>query len=107
MYNQQIKGLNLMASLDKRSNNGRMTNYMEQVTEGVLEELLSEYKGARFTENAIRDIKALALNRLWPMYTTTAAGRQFLKRIVVEDKVEKDVVRELRAAIDIVRSHPR
>ena len=85
----------------------RMINYMEQVTEGVLHSLLLEYKGARFSTSAKRDIKALALNRLWPMYTTTTLGRDFLKKIVEEDNIEKDVVRELRAAVNIVRSNPR
>ena len=85
----------------------RMANYMEELTGDVLDGLLSEYGKARFSAHAIQDIKALALNRLWPMYTTTSTGRDFLKKVVVEDKVEKDVVRELRAAIDIVRSNPR
>ena len=84
-----------------------MTNYMEELADNVLEGLLPEYKGARFTTHAIRDIKALALNRLWPMYTTTDSGINFLKKIIEEDKIEKDVIRELRAAIDIVKSNPR
>jgi len=41
------------------------------------------------------------------MYTTTSTGKDYLKKVVVEDKVEKDVIRELRVAIDIVRSNPR
>ena len=79
---------------------------MEELTTGILEELLAKER-ASFSEHAIRDIKALALNRLWPMYTTTPNGKSFLKRVVVEDKVENDVRRELRVAIDIVRTHPR
>ncbi len=80
---------------------------MEDLSQNVLEDLLSEHKGARFSEGAIQDIKALALNRLWPMYTTTTSGKDFLKKVVEEDKIEKDIVRELRAAIDIVKSNPR
>ncbi len=86
---------------------GRITNYMEELTQDVLKSLLPEYKAARFSEEAIQDIKALALNRLWPMYTTSTSGKDFLKKAVEEDSVEKDVVRELRAAIDIVKSNPR
>ena len=85
----------------------RMTNYMEELADNILENLLPQYKAARFSEDAIQDIKALALNRLWPMYTTTETGRDFLRKIIQEDKIEKDVVRELRAAIDIVKSNPR
>jgi hypothetical protein len=85
----------------------RLTNYMEELTGSILEDLLDEYRPARFSDTAIRDIKALALNRLWPMYTTSDSGKDFIKKVVVEDQVEKDVIRELRAAIDIVKTHPR
>ena len=96
-----------MPVLEKNLKSSRMTNYMEELTDNVLENLLPEYKGSRFSTDAIQDIKALALNRLWPMYTTTDSGKNFLKKIIQEDKVEKDVIRELRAAIDIVKSNPR
>ena len=96
-----------MTLVDKQRSN-RISNYMEELTENVLEDLLSEeYKGSRFSTDAIQDIKALALNRLWPMYTTSDSGKNFLKKIIQEDKIEKDVLRELRAAIDIVKSNPR
>jgi len=92
----------------KRSKNARISNYMEELAADILNDLLSQdFKGKRFSENAKRDIKALALNRLWPMYTTSPTGRDFLKKVVEEDRVEQDIVRELRAAISIVRSNPR
>ncbi len=96
-----------MPTLMKKEKRGRITNYMEELTGGILENLLDEYKKERFSTSAIQDIKALALNRLWPMYITTTSGKDFIKKIVTEDKIEKDVVRELRAAIDIVRTNPR
>ena len=83
-----------------------MHNFMEELTENVLGGLLAK-DGADFSADALEDVKALALNRLWPMYTTTGSGKDYLKRVVEEDKIEKDVVRELRAAMDIVRSNPR
>ena len=79
---------------------------MEELAENVLEDLLAK-NGNGFSPQALQDIKALALNRLWPMYTTTSAGKDYLKKVVEEDRIEKDVVRELRAAMDIVRSNPR
>jgi hypothetical protein len=95
-------------SQSKRSRNARISNYMEELAAGILNDLLStDFKGKRFSESAKQDIKALALNRLWPMYTTSDAGRDFLKKVVAEDRVEQDIVRELRAAISIVRSNPR
>lgn len=84
-----------------------MTNYMEILTDNILDELLAEEKTNRLPKELVQDVKALALNRLWPMYLTTETGKDFIKKIVVEDKIEQDVIRELRAALDIVRQHPR
>ena len=83
-----------------------MSNYMEELADDVLGDLLAKEK-EDFSASAVADIKALALNRLWPMYTTTNAGRDYLKKVVEEDKIEKDVIRELRAAMEKVRSNPR
>ncbi len=92
----------------RKNSQSRLTNYMEELADGVLNSLLSKEKAIRrFTPQAVEDIKALALNRLWPMYTTTDSGRDFLQKAVVDDKIEKDILRELRAAMSIVRSNPR
>ena len=91
----------------KHTRTNGVINFMEELTDMVLDGLLPEYKETRFSSSAIQDIKALALNRLWPMYTTTEEGKTFLKRVIEEDKVEKDVLRELRAPIDILKSNPR
>jgi hypothetical protein len=80
---------------------------MEELADNYLAGVLAEYKGVRFSEASREDIKALALNRLWPMYTTSDAGRTFLKKVIVEDRIEKDIVRELKLAIDKVRQNPR
>ena len=91
----------------RQKSGGRMVNLMEELTEDVLSDLISEQKMENLSPAAIRDIKALALNRLWPMYTTCASGRNFLKKTVVEEHVEQDIERELKAAIALVRSKPR
>lgn len=91
----------------KKTQRTEITNFMEELAEDILKDLLSEEKKGRFSKNAVQDIKALALNRLWPMYLTTNTGRDFLEKVVVEDRIEQDIVRELKAAINIVRSNPR
>jgi hypothetical protein len=91
-------------SKDHRTN--RLANYMEELADGVLDELVTKGK-QNFSPNAIQDIKALALNRLWPMYSTTEAGKDYLRKVVEADQIEKDVIREIRAAMDIVRTNPR
>ena len=95
-----------MLATAKKQKNQQLTNFMEELAGSVLDDLLAKER-ARFSADAIQDIKALALNRLWPMYVTTSSGKDFVRKIIKEDQVEKDVVRELRAAMDIVKSHPR
>ena len=95
-----------MATSSKNQKMNRMNNFMEELAQNVLDELLSK-KRQEFSREALEDIKALALNRLWPMYTTTDAGRDYLKKVVDEDNIEKDVQRELRAAMEVVRQNPR
>ena len=95
-----------MPTVSKNQKMNRLNNFMEELAEGVLDDLLSKKK-ENFSPSALQDIKALALNRLWPMYATTETGRDYLKKVVEEDKITQDVARELRAAMDIVRSNPR
>ena len=95
-----------MPTVSKNQKMNRLNNFMEELAEDVLDDLLNKKK-ENFSPSALQDIKALALNRLWPMYATTETGRDYLKKVIQEDKIEKDVARELRAAMDIVRSNPR
>ena len=95
-----------MSTVSKNQKMNRLSNFMEELAENVLGGLLNEKK-ENFSSSAIQDIKALALNRLWPMYATTETGRSYLKRVIQTDKIEKDVARELRVAMEIVRSRPR
>ena len=95
-----------MTKKAKKTTGGRLTNYMEELTGDILDGLITTDKSARFDQKAKQDIKALALNRLWPMYTTSMTGKDFLKKVVEEDQIEKDIVRELKAAMAIVKAHP-
>ena len=95
-----------MSTSSKNQKMNRLNNFMEELAEGVLDELLSKSRD-NFSPNAVQDIKALALNRLWPMYSTTESGKDYLRKVVEADKIEKDVLREIRAAMDIVKSNPR
>lgn len=95
-----------MSTSSKSQKMNRLNNYMEELAEGVLDELVKKSRES-LSQNAMQDIKALALNRLWPMYTTTEAGKDYLRKVVEADKIEKDVIREIRAAMDIVKSNPR
>jgi len=87
--------------------NYHVINYMEELVSITLKGLLSQLPGKeRPSDRESLDIRALALNRLWPMYVTTERGRKFVQKDVVTDKIDRDVTRELRAAMNIVARHP-
>ena len=93
--------------MPKQLNQNPLTNYMEILTDNILDEILADEKTNRLSKEAVQDVKALALNRLWPMYLTTETGKDFIRKVIIEDKIEQDVIHELRAALDIVRQNPR
>ncbi len=83
-------------------------NYMEELVAVTLQGLISQMDTNERPKGKLEaDIKALALNRLWPMYVTTEKGKRFVQKDVVMDKIDRDVTRELRAAIDLVCKNPR
>jgi len=94
-----------------RVNNSKtyhIVNYMEELVNATLRGIVSQMsKDERPSPRLETDIKALALNRLWPMYVTTSKGKRFVERDVVSDRIDRDVTRELRAAIDLVCKNPR
>lgn len=84
-----------------------VVNYMEELVNITLKGLIAQLPDKRRPSGRQEvDVRALALNRLWPMYVTTEKGKKFVQRDVVTDKIDKDVTRELRAALDIVSKHP-
>ena len=94
--------------MQKTSGAYHVVNYMEELVNQTLKGLLTSMpKDHRPSTRDAADIKALALNRLWPMYMTTEEGKTFIERDVVNDRIDRDVQRELQAAIDLVSKHPR
>lgn len=84
-----------------------VVNYMEELVTITLKGLLSQLpQQERPDSRSEVDIRALALNRLWPMYVTTEKGKKFVQRDVVTDKIDRDVTRELRVAMNIVSKKP-
>ncbi len=83
-------------------------NYMEELVDVTLRGLVSDLpKTHRPSSRRKADIKALALNRLWPLYVTSDKGRRFVQRDIVTDQIDRDVTRELRVAINKVDRNPR
>ena len=91
----------------KQNENNHVFNYMEELVGITLTGLVSQLPSKeRPSSRQEVDIRALALNRLWPMYVTTDRGKKFVQRDVVTDQIDSDVTRELRAAMSIVAKYP-
>ena len=94
--------------MSKKSSKYHIVNYMEELVNITLSGLISQLPTkVRPTSSEEVDIRALALNRLWPMYVTTDKGKRYVQKDVVADKIDRDVTRELRAAMDIVSKYPK
>ncbi|MFT5206931.1 MAG: hypothetical protein ACI9CF_000674 [Candidatus Omnitrophota bacterium] len=91
----------------KSSDDFQIFNYMEELVNITLRGLVSQLPTEeKLNQRDSVDVRALALNRLWPMYVTTEKGRKFIQKDIVTDKIDRDVTRELRAAMSIVTKRP-
>ncbi len=101
------KKSNSITKTDKPRDDFQVFNYMEELVNITLRGLVSQLPSEeRLTPRDSVDVRALALNRLWPMYVTTEKGRKFIQKDIVTDKIDRDVTRELRAAMSIVTKRP-
>jgi competence protein ComFB len=83
------------------------TNYMEEVTEEVLDNILPTQKDLCKCEHCRLDIIALALNRLPPKYVVTTLGRAHTKLEATKAQFRVDITTELVNAIKVVKNNPR
>lgn len=82
-------------------------NYMEDIVEHLLPTVMGKYKNICKCEKCIEDIKAVALNKLKPLYVVTAEGSVFLKINETNVQFTTDVINELIRAIEIVAKNPK
>lgn len=86
----------------------QITNYMEVLVKKYLEDVLSEWQGICTCEKCKRDMMALALNQLKPMYVATQQGEVYAKaNITFNPQCATDVVLALNEAIKIVSQEVR
>jgi competence protein ComFB len=84
----------------------KIQNYMEDVVQDELEQLLSERDNICKCNKCKFDMMVWALNRLPPKYVITDRGRFYTKLKEQEIQFKADVVKELTKAIDFVAKHP-
>jgi competence protein ComFB len=82
-------------------------NYMEEVVDGTIEEILSYHDDVCGCERCRLDIKALALNHLPPKYVVTDIGYVYTKINELESQFKADVAVAVTNAIKVVRKNPR
>lgn len=84
-----------------------LKNYMEDVVEYLLADVLNEYDAICKCQKCIDDIKAVALNNLKPLYFTSQKGEVYNKLNRMEMQFEADALRELTKAVELVSKQPK
>ena len=84
-----------------------LTNYMEEVVDRTLEEILAHREDICTCERCILDIKALALNHLPPKYVVTDKGYIYTKVNELVSQFKADITVAVTNAIKIIRKNPR
>lgn len=77
----------------------KIVNYMEDMVQDYLDELLSEREDICKCQKCRFDMMVWALNRLPPKYVVTDKGRFYTKLKEQDIQFKADVVRELTKAI--------
>ncbi len=82
-------------------------NYMEEVVDATLEEILAHRDDVCKCDRCKMDIKALALNHLPPKYVVTDVGYVYTKVNELEAQFKADVTVAVTNALKKVRANPR
>jgi len=85
----------------------KIQNYMEDVVQDEMEELLSERDNVCKCNKCKLDMMVWALNRLPARYVITDRGRLYTKLKEQEVQFKTDVVKVLTRAIDFVSKNPQ
>ncbi len=85
----------------------KVKNYMEDVVDHLLPQVLKGLPEICDCERCISDIKALALNSLKPKYVATPVGEVYTKVNELSIQFEADAVRAITVAIEKVKASPR
>ena len=82
-------------------------NYMEDVVNQILPNILEKYEGICKCDLCIDDIKTMVLNNLKPHYIVTEKGRLYTKTNELVIQFNTDVIKEIVKATEIVSKNPR
>ncbi len=85
----------------------KLQNYMEEVVEKKLDELMKTRDDVCNCEHCRKDIMALALNELPPKYIVTEKGEIYSKIYSLFVQFSTDVTAAITKAIEKVNESPR
>ena len=74
-------------------------NYMEDVVEAFLDDILDETEGVCRCPKCRLDILAIALNKLPPRYVVTEKGMVYAKAAELELQFKADVIKDITKAV--------
>jgi competence protein ComFB len=84
-----------------------LRNYMEEVVDRTIGEILAPRDDICKCERCVLDIKALALNHLPPKYVVTDMGYVYTKVNELENQFKADIAVAVTNAMKIIRKNPR
>jgi competence protein ComFB len=82
-------------------------NYMEEVVDSTMDEILARDDGICKCDRCRMDIKALALNHLPPKYVVTDMGYVYTKVNELVSQFRADITVAVTNAMKVVRKNPR
>lgn len=85
----------------------KVKNYMEEVVEHILVEVLKDMPEVCNCQHCVSDIKALALNAVKPKYVATPVGEVYTRVNELSMQFQVDAVKAITEAIEKVKASPR
>lgn len=83
-----------------------LKNYMEEIVDLLLPNILNDYNNICKCPRCIEDIKAITLNKLQPHYIVTEKGNVYTKVNELVTQFRADIIREVVLAVEIVSKNP-
>ncbi|QZY53678.1 late competence development ComFB family protein [Crassaminicella profunda] len=80
-------------------------NYMEDIVNHLLPSVLEKYNHICTCDKCIKDIKALTLNNLPPLYVASEQGKAFAKSNELSRQFQVNVIQKIVEAIEIVQKN--
>lgn len=82
-------------------------NYMEDVVDVLLPSVLKSYPNICTCDSCTKDIKALTLNNLKPIYIVSNQGHSYAKINELDPQFKINVIQKIIYSIDIVSGNMR